>query len=452
MKVFKFGGASVNSADAVRNMAQIVKNHLESETLVVVVSAMGKTTNLLEKLVPCDNGAPASCRQELRQQLEDYHLDIAKSLIPNDGTLVTKVLDLLHQLDTTIHSLKQSSLPDHKGTALSTAEIKSNPAKNQAIKQYNYCYDQVVSFGELISTTIIAHYLNHLGINTLWLDARQLIRTDDHFREGRVDWQATQEAIDKWRAESGKWKDNNIILTQGFIGGTNSTLSTTTLGREGSDYSAAILAYCLNAESVTIWKDVPGFLNADPKFFADTVKISQIPYNEAIELAYYGASVIHPKTVKPIQNKGIPLYIRSFITPEAEGSSVGDYKTIVPETPLYIFANNQILLSILPRDYSFIAEDNLQVIFGILNELGIRVNLMQNSALSFSICINNNPQLVKPLVERLQHMFRVRYNENLQLITIRYYTQEVIDSIVAGRPILLEQRSRTTEQLIVPCQ
>lgn len=432
MKVFKFGGASVNSADAVRNMAQIVKNHLESETLVVVVSAMGKTTNLLEKLVPCDNGAPASCRQELRQQLEDYHLDIAKSLIPNDETLVTKVLDLLHQLDTTIHSLSSFHIP------LST--------------QYNYCYDQVVSFGELISTTIIAHYLNHLGINTLWLDARQLIRTDDHFREGRVDWQATQEAIDKWRAESGKWKDNNIILTQGFIGGTNSTLSTTTLGREGSDYSAAILAYCLDAESVTIWKDVPGFLNADPKFFADTVKISQIPYNEAIELAYYGASVIHPKTVKPIQNKGIPLYIRSFITPEAEGSSVGDYKTIVPETPLYIFANNQILLSILPRDYSFIAEDNLQVIFGILNELGIRVNLMQNSALSFSICINNNPQLVKPLVERLQHMFRVRYNENLQLITIRYYTQEVIDRIVAGRPILLEQRSRTTEQLIVPCQ
>ena len=231
-----------------------------------------------------------------------------------------------------------------------------------------------------------------------------------------------------------------------------SPLSTTTLGREGSDYSAAILAYCLNAESVTIWKDVPGFLNADPKFFHDTVKISQIPYNEAIELAYYGASVIHPKTVKPIQNKGIPLYIRSFITPEAEGSSIGDYRTLVPETPLYIFKNNQILLSILPRDYSFIAEDNLQVIFGILSKIGIRVNLMQNSALSFSICIDNNPQLVKPLIEELKSMFRVRYNEDLQLITIRYYTQEVIDSIVANRPILLEQRSRTTEQLIVPCK
>ena len=469
MKVFKFGGASVNSADAVRNMAQIVKNHLESKPLVVVVSAMGKTTNLLEKLVP--GSADVSSANALRQQLEDYHLDIAKALIPNDETLVNKVLDLLHQLDDTIHSLTQSSLPDHKGTALSTAEIKSNPTKNPAIKQYNYCYDQVVSFGELISTTIIAHYLNHLGINTLWQDARQLIHTDDHYREGRVDWQATQQAVQHLKQSSNQAilpdrkgtalstaeiksnqakKQSQVVLTQGFIGGANGC--TTTLGREGSDYSAAILAYCLNAESVTIWKDVPGVLNADPKFFADTVKISQIPYNEAIELAYYGASVIHPKTVKPIQNKGIPLFIRSFITPEAEGSSIGDYKTIVPETPLYIFKNNQILLSILPRDYSFIAEDNLQVIFGILSKIGIRVNLMQNSALSFSICIDNNPLLVKTLVEELKSMFRVRYNENLQLITIRYYTQEVIDSIVANRTILLEQRSRTTEQLIVPCK
>ena len=420
MKVFKFGGASVNSADAVRNMAQVVQSHLESKPLMVVVSAMGKTTNLLEKLVP--GSADVSSANTLRQQLEVYHLDIAKSLIPNDKTIIKKIQDLLHQLDNTIVSLQ----PD--------------------AAHYNYNYDQVVSFGEIISTTIIAEYLNHLGINTLWSDARQLIQTDNHYREGRVDWQASETATKTLLADSITY---SVILTQGFIGGTVDH-KTTTLGREGSDYSAAILAYCLNAESVTIWKDVPGFLNADPKFFADTVKISQIPYNEAIELAYYGASVIHPKTVKPIQNKGIPLYIRSFITPEAEGSSVGDYKTIVPETPLYIFKNNQILLSILPRDYSFIAEDNLQVIFGILSKIGIRVNLMQNSALSFSICIDNNPQLVKPLIEELKSMFRVRYNENLQLITIRYYTQAVIDSIVAGRPILLEQRSRTTEQLIVP--
>ncbi len=429
MKVFKFGGASVNSADAVRNMAQIVQSHLESEPLVVVVSAMGKTTNLLENLVP-GSSEFGTRSAELRQQLEDYHLDIAKSLIPNDECIVDKVRDLLNRLDDTIEALTHS----HTDTL---AHL------------YNYNYDQVVSYGELISTAIIAEYLNHLGTKTLWADARELIVTDDHYREGRIDWRATEGAVKQLLANSMSY---SVILTQGFIGGSRTTQSTTTLGREGSDYSAAILAYCLGAESVTIWKDVPGFLNADPKFFSDTVKISQIPYNEAIELAYYGASVIHPKTVKPIQNKGIPLYIRSFITPEAEGSSIGGYRALVPETPLYIFKNNQILLSILPRDYSFIAEDNLQVIFGILSKIGIRVNLMQNSALSFSICIDNNPQLVGVLIDELRSMFHVRYNDNLQLITIRYYTQAVIDSIVAGRPILLEQRSRTTEQIIVPGQ
>ena len=422
MKVFKFGGASVNSADAVRNMAQIVQKHLESEPLVVVVSAMGKTTNLLEKLVP---GIACDDKTALRQQLNDYHRSIASALMPDN-------MDVQHKIDVLLTSLDNlcASLPAD-------------------IDHYNYNYDQVVSHGELLSTTIIAEYLNSLGIKTLWQDARQLIKTDAHHREGRVDWQATQQAIMQLKQPNNQAiKQSQVILTQGFIGGTDG--GTTTLGREGSDYSAAIIAYCLNAESITIWKDVPGFLNADPKFFADTVKISQIPYNEAIELAYYGASVIHPKTVKPIQNMGIPLYIRSFITPEAEGSSIGNYRTIEPTTPLYIFRNNQILLSILPRDYSFIAEDNLQVIFGILNELGIRVNLMQNSALSFSICVDNNPQLVPTLIEKLNNMFRVRYNENLQLITIRYYNQQVIDHIVAGRTILLEQRSRTTEQLIVP--
>ncbi|MCR5589664.1 MAG: aspartate kinase [Bacteroidales bacterium] len=419
MKVFKFGGASVNSADAVRNMAQIVQKHLESEPLVVVVSAMGKTTNLLEKLVP--SAVTEASAPELRQQLEDYHRSIAAALLPDNKGVQDKISALLASLDNLRNTL---------------------PAN---LEHYNYNYDQVVSHGELLSTTIISEYLNHLGIKTLWADARQLIHTDSHYREGRIDWHATEAAAKALMPDSMNY---SVVLTQGFIGGTAG--GTTTLGREGSDYSAAILAYCLNAESITIWKDVPGFLNADPKFFADTVKINQIPYNEAIELAYYGASVIHPKTVKPIQNKGIPLYIRSFITPESEGSVIGNCHTINPETPLYIFKNNQILLSILPRDYSFIAEDNLQVIFGILNKLGIKANLMQNSALSFSICVDNNSQLVQPLIDELKSMFRVRYNENLQLITIRYYTQQVIDSIVAGRSILLEQRSRTTEQLIVP--
>lgn len=428
MKVFKFGGASVNSADAVRNMAQIVQKHLESEPLVVVVSAMGKTTNLLEKLVPgsawCAVGLAdnVSSAKQLRQQLEDYHRTIATTLMPDNKDIQSKISKLLSSLD---HLCV--TLPDD-------------------VEHYNYNYDQVVSHGELLSTTIIADYLNTLGIKTLWEDARQLIKTNNHYREGRIDWEATKKAI---KNEELRIKNSfRVILTQGFIGGNGH--ATTTLGREGSDYSAAILAYCLGAESVTIWKDVPGFLNADPKFFPDTVKINEIPYDEAIELAYYGASVIHPKTVKPIQNAGIPLYIRSFITPDSSGSSIGNYHTISPETPLYIFRNNQILLSIYPRDYSFIAEDNLQVIFGILNELGIRVNLMQNSALSFSICVDNQPQLVDHLIKKLNTMFRVRYNDNLQLITIRYYTQAVIDSIVAGRSILLEQRSRLTEQIVVP--
>ena len=420
MKVFKFGGASVNSADAVRNMAHIVQKHMESTPLVVVVSAMGKTTNLLEKLVP--GSTDAATAKALREQLEDYHRGIASALMPDNK-------DIQRKIDTLLASI------DHLRTTL--------PADTE---HYNYNYDQIVSHGELLSTTIIAEYLNTLGINTLWTDARLLIHTDEHYREGHVDWLSTEQAARKLVTDS---NTHNVILTQGFIGGTKNH-KTTTLGREGSDYTAAILAYCLNAQSVTIWKDVPGFLNADPKFFNDTVKVRQIPYNEAIELAYYGASVIHPKTVKPIQNKGIPLYIRSFITPEAEGSAIGDYDTLVPETPLYIFKNNQILISIMPRDYSFIAEDNLQVIFGILNKIGLRVNLMQNSALSFSICIDNNPQLVSLLIDELKSMFRVRYNDSLQLITIRYYTQKVIDSIVAGRPILLEQRSRTTEQIIVP--
>lgn len=420
MKVFKFGGASVNSANAVSNMSRIVQMHLGSCPLVVVVSAMGKTTNLLEQLVP---GATTSDNAALRQQLEDYHLGIVNNLIPNDKELISKVQNLLHQLDDTIANLSPHS------------------------DFYNYNYDQVVSFGELISTTIIAHYLNHLGIRTLWEDARQLICTDNHYREGRVNWAETHEKTRYLATRTDK--SIKVILTQGFIGGATDG-TTTTLGREGSDYSASILAYTLDADSVTIWKDVPGFLNADPKYFNDIIKIIQIPYNEAIELAYYGASVIHPKTVKPLQNLGIPLYIRSFLVPETDGSVIGNYHSIKPETPLYIFRNNQLLLSIFPRDYSFIAEDNLQVIFGLLNELGIRVNLMQNSALSFSICIDNNPKLVGWLMERLKHLFLVRYNENLQLITIRYYTQTVIDSIVGGRQVLLEQRSRTTEQLVVP--
>ena len=269
--------------------------------------------------------------------------------------------------------------------------------------------------------------------------------SDNNYREGIVDFIASQRCLKQWWAEP---RQTSLIVTQGFIAG-NSDGYTTTLGREGSDYSASILSYCLDAESMTIWKDVPGFLNADPKYFSDTVKIEQIPYNEAIELAYYGASVIHPKTVKPIQNKNIQLHIKSFLTPDAPGSVIGPFETIQPLTPLYIIKNNQTLLSVLPKDFSFIAEDNLQTIFATLSQLNIRVNMMQNSALSFSLCIDDNEMLLSQLRQRLSPQFRLRYNLGLQLITIRYYTQDIIDRIVGNSTILLQQRSRNTAQLII---
>lgn len=415
MKVFKFGGASVNSTAAVRNMASIVKKYY-GEPLVVVVSAMGKTTNRLEQLVP--GVRPKEEHPLLLEELQAYHTQMVRELFSD--SLHPVYADVARLFD----QLKQ--------------QISQEPTN------YNYDYDQTVCFGELISTTIISHYLNSIGLVNKWIDIRTIIHTDEHYREGLVDFEQTRRNASVLMQQDGC----QTYVTQGFIAGTASG-HTTTLGREGSDYSASILSYCLEAESMTIWKDVPGFLNADPKFFQNTVKIAQIPYNEAIELAYYGASVIHPKTVKPIQNKNVELHIKSFLDPEAEGSVIGPYKTIEPLTPLYIFKNNQTLLSVLPKDFSFIAEDNLQTIFTALAELNIRVNLMQNSALSFSICIDDNEMLLSQLQERLSTQFRLRYNRGLQLITIRYYTQHIIDEIVNGRPILLQQRSRTTTQLLV---
>lgn len=416
MKVFKFGGASVNSAEAIRNVAEIVRQYLETP-LVVVISAMGKTTNLLEKVVP---GVPASDdeRRKLLQQNTNYHLSIADRLFADkDDPTFGRLRDLFGQLD----------------------EVSARKATN-----YNFDYDQTVSFGELISTTLISGYLNSVGINNVWIDVRDVIRTNENYREGIVDFDATRRQANSQLSTL----DSKLIITQGFIAGT-ATGTTTTLGREGSDYSASILSYCLDADNMTIWKDVPGFLNADPKFFANTVKINKIPFNEAIELAYYGASVIHPKTVKPIQNKGIQLNIKSFLDPSADGSVIGPFDSIEPLTPLYIFKNNQILISIQPKDFSFIAEENLQTIFAVLAELNIRVNLMQNSALSFSLCLDYNEILLDKIRERLESQFWLVYNTGLQLITIRYYNQQIIDEIVDGRTILLQQRSRTTTQLLV---
>ncbi len=410
MKVFKFGGASVKDAAGVRNLAEIVK--AQGRNAVVIVSAMGKTTNALEGLVKAYiNQQPNEINAQLAG-IRDYHNGIMSEL--------TGDFSLIHQTFSHLENyLKQ-------------------PINNIL---FDEVYDQIVSLGEVLSTQVIAAHLTHIGLSAHWLDARQLIQTDTTFREGRVDWDTTNRRI---RDAVTK---NDLYITQGFIG-QSADKRTTTLGREGSDYTAAIFAYCLQAESVTIWKDVPGVLNADPKWFDETVLLEKLTYQDAIELAYYGATVIHPKTIKPLQNKGIPLYVRSFLKPDAPGTVIGNYERHLL-IPSFIFKVNQVLISLHPNDFSFIAEDNLSRIFGRFAQAGVKINLMQNTAISFSVVVDNNPERVPALLGLLKQDFRVSYNDGLELITIRYYDQGTIDRVLPNKKLLLEQKSRYTVQLVV---
>lgn len=412
MNVFKFGGASVKEAAGVENLARIVTSQ-GAGNAIVVVSAMGKTTNALEEVVRLYSSHQLVEAQDRWQSLRAYHETIIRELT-GDFAPVQATFDSGHTL------LSQSPT----GT-------------------YDRIYDQIVSLGEVISTQIIAAYLTATGLPTQWADARQLIRTDATFREGNVDWLATEAAITDFVGQS----PNHVTVTQGFIGQTP-TGETTTLGREGSDYTAAIFAYCLNAESVTIWKDVPGVLNADPKYFDDTVLLDRLTYQDAIELAYYGATVIHPKTIKPLQNKNIPLYVRSFLQPEQPGTAIGPFEKHLP-VPSFIFKVNQWLISLHPSDFSFIAEDNLSRIFGCFADAGIKINLMQNTAISFTVAVDHNPDKLPALLAVLKQDFRVSYNDGLELITIRYYNQQTIDRVLVNKKLLLEQKSRNTVQLIV---
>ncbi|HBZ67230.1 MAG TPA: aspartate kinase [Bacteroidales bacterium] len=422
VKVFKFGGASVRDAAAVRNLASIVQ-HYSNDNLVVVISAMGKTTNALELV------ADACFRRDdaLSQHLDAvvaYHRVIVADLFGDEDDAVRAEVDLL--FDELVKLTQQS-----------------------CGQPFDMMYDQIVPFGELISTTIISCYLNQENIPNRWLDARQLVFTDDNWRNAHVIWDTTRAAINHAvTLSSGDTDRGCLFITQGFIGREPSGFMTT-LGREGSDFTAAVLAWSLEATDVTIWKDVPGLLNADPKHFPDTVKLDQISYEEAIELSYYGATIIHPKTIKPLQNRKIPLYVRSFLNPSAPGSVIGDFMESRPDVPSFIFKSDQVLISIAPRDFSFIAENNLQIIFGVFSTEGVRINLMQNSAISFSVCVDGDARRIPRVISQLNASFKVRYNEGLQLITIRRYTQGVIDHVVAGRTILVEQRSRLTAQLVV---
>lgn len=409
MKVFKFGGASVKDAAGVRNLAEIVKS--QGQNTVVVVSAMGKTTNALESIVRAYVDKRSDALQAQLADLKTYHTGIMNELTGN-----------FSQVHYTFDQLE-------------------NYLKGPVGALYDEVYDQIVSVGELLSTQIIAAYLTKTGLSTRWIDARQVIRTDTTFREGRVDWEVTSRQI------KNAVRKNGINITQGFIGQTDDG-RTTTLGREGSDYTAAIFAYCIQAESVTIWKDVPGVLNADPKWFDETVLLEKLTYQDAIELAYYGATVIHPKTIKPLQNKSIPLYVKSFLKPDAPGTVIGNYERHLT-IPSFIFKVNQVLISLHPNDFSFIAEDNLSRIFGRFAQAGVKINLMQNTAISFSVVVDNNPDRVPTLLELLKQDFRVSYNDGLELITIRYYDPGTIERVLPNKKLLLEQKSRYTVQLVV---
>ncbi|MGQ0828900.1 MAG: aspartate kinase [Bacteroidota bacterium] len=419
MKVFKFGGASVKDANAVRNVASILKL-FPKENIIVVVSAMGKVTNALERLTNAffhkkENAA------DVLNEIKKYHFDIIEQLFPDKHhKIYDEINNAFVELDWAI--------------------------EDEPTHDYNHEYDQIVSMGEIISTKIVNAYLNDVGINSQWRDVRDFIQTDNTYREGNVDWELTQRLVDKHISSLSKAK-GEVIVTQGFLGGTSENF-TTTLGREGSDYTAAILAFTTNAESVTIWKDVPGVLNADPKWFDDTKKLEQISYQDAIELAYYGATVIHPKTIKPLQNKNIPLYVKSFLHPHEKGTVINEVESPLP-IPCFIFKIGQVLLSILPKDFSFIAEENFSSIFKHFAEHQMKINVMQNSAISFSVSIDNDEHKLPELVKVLQKNYRVLYNENLELITIRYYDQATIDRVTIGKQILLEVKSRHTVQLVV---
>lgn len=421
MKVFKFGGASVKDAAGVLNVARILKM-FSNETLVVVISAMGKTTNLLEKIVHqyrIPNASPNEL-QELVKVLKDNHLDVVRHLTDESQVIIEKLNPLFQQLDVALQQ----------------------PISEDA----DYDYDRIVSFGELLSTTLVSSYLNLVGQQNQWMDARQMIITDANFREGNVDWNASSALIvEKMTREMDS--GNKMIVTQGFIAGTEQG-KTVTLGREGSDFSAAIFANVLSAQSVTIWKDVPGVLNADPKFFPDAVKLDVITYEEAIELAFYGATIIHPKTLKPLQNKNIPLFVKSFYSPEEEGTVIAS-SCLKNSIPSFIFKRNQILISIFPKDFSFIDIENLSEIFSIISSNKLKINVMQRTALSFSMCVDNVEGHITPVIAALQKHFTVKYNESIELITIRHYQPEVIDRVVQGRKIYLEQKNRTTLQLVV---
>lgn len=415
MRVFKFGGASVKDAEGVRNVLAVLR-HTGTENTFLVVSAMGKTTNAMEAVVRAyfdDKAAVAAALQEV----EDYHGGILKELFPSKGHAVYGQVRALFD------------------------EVRGFLAWNKSPKN-SFVYDQVVGYGELLSTTIVSAYLADNGLPNTWVDIRNFLKTDSNYRDANVNWDKTQAAISELASRK------ELFITQGFLGSDENNF-TTTLGREGSDYTAAIIAYCLNAKSVTIWKDVPGVLNADPRYFEKASLLNRISYREAIELAFYGASVIHPKTLQPLQRKEIPLHVKSFLNPGDAGTTVGKGQGIEPEVPCFILKKDQVLMKLSSLDFSFIVEDSIGDLFKMLHDHRMKVDLIQNSAISFSVCVDNKYGTLPDLLSKLKARFNVVHYEGVSLYTIRHFNSEAIKSLQNGREVLLEQRSKETVQLVV---
>jgi aspartate kinase len=414
MRIFKFGGASVKDADGIKNVLDVLQK-VGHEDLLVVISAMGKTTNALEVVIK-NYFEKSSAFHASLQEVRKYHNQI--------------LLDLFEDEEHDVFFTVNSHFADLEYF------LRSNKSPN-----YNFVYDQVISFGEIVSTSIVSHYFNEKGLKNNWVDVRNFIKTDTNYRDAEVNWEKTQKLISKGI------KKKSLNITQGFLGSDENNF-TTTLGREGSDYTAAIFAYCLSAESVTIWKDVPGVMNADPRYFENAVLLNQISYREAIELAFYGASVIHPKTLQPLQKKEIPLFVKSFINPLLPGTSVSKGEDLEPKTSCFIVKKNQLLISLSSIDFSFIMEENISEIFALFHQYKMKVSLIQNSAISFSVCMEDKFGNFNDLKAILAKKFKVSYNENVSLYTIRHFTKEAAEMLEKDKVVLLKQISRETMQVV----
>lgn len=414
MKVYKFGGGTLKDADSIKKLPEIINIDCE---IIVVISALNKTTNKFEELVEIfHNGKDY---QSKLTEIKEFHLDISKNLIADKNHNLYKTIEnIFKELDSFLY--------------------------NNVSGDYDFVYDQIVPTGELLSTTIISSYLNNIGVENQWLDIRESIQTDNTHREAIINWSKTKKELTR----NINFKNEKLYITQGYIGSNGNNISTT-LGREGSDFTASIIGNVLNAEEVILWKDVDGIMNADPKCYDNAILMENVSYREAIELAFYGAKVLHPKTVKPLQNKNIPLWVKSFLNPELRGTLIFGSDTQTPSITSYIFKPDQTLVSISPKDLSFVVEKHLSKIFESLTKNRIKLNLLQNSALNFSICVDSNNTKLNNFVSELKSDFRILYNENLELITIRHYDKESIQKTIGDRKVLLQQKSRRTIQFVV---